>query len=54
MSHGELQERAILELIINYFLQDVAGAVEAEVAHENWDQHGVLQTSTTHREICSL
>lgn len=54
MSHSQLQERAILELIINYFLQDVTGAMEAEVAHENWDQHGMLQTATKHREICLL
>jgi hypothetical protein len=50
MSQSQLQERAILELIGNYFLQNIAGAVEAEVAHKNWDQHGMLQKSATYSD----
>jgi hypothetical protein len=51
MSQSQLQERAVLELVINYSLQDVTGAVETEVANQNWDQHGMLQKSTTHKDL---
>jgi hypothetical protein len=43
MSQSQLQQEAVLELIINYFLQHITGAVEAQMAHQNWDQHGMLQ-----------
>jgi hypothetical protein len=54
MSQSQLQQRAILKLVRNYFLQNITGAVEAEVAHKNWDQHGMLQKSTTYRDPFSV
>jgi hypothetical protein len=37
MSQGQLQQKAILELVIDYLLKHVARAMEAKVTHKNWD-----------------
>jgi hypothetical protein len=54
MSQSQLQQRAVLELVRNYFLQNITGAVEAKVAHKNRDQHGMLQKSTTDRDLFNV
>jgi hypothetical protein len=44
MSQGQLQQKAILELVIDNFLKHITRTMEAKVAHKNWDQHSMLQT----------
>ena len=39
---GQLQQKPIFKLVVDVLFENVQGAVETQVANQDWQQHGML------------